>query len=195
MTLSRIPAVVFGLALVLAACASGNGEEAESLIPPEATIAALGDIPEEQRWAFEDGTVTVEEYQKGFDAFRSCVEEQGQRLVGVSIDPTTGLIEYGIPASGPDVPRQEDPLQITAEECYLRWFQEIDATYQTMTPAVLEAALEEDRRRLDRDMRPCLQANGIEVGDVSELGRQALDRFSLRYVELFENGACPEAGR
>lgn len=103
-------AAVVGLALVgmLAGCT-----------PQEATEAQTAkSISKQQRDALADRSVTFDEYQTGFDAYRTCLKEQGIELQSVGMDGD--LIDFRIPG---------EPSKVD-EDCYSFNWEQVDDAWQ-----------------------------------------------------------------
>lgn len=152
-------------------------------ISPEAFVPEPADVPSEQRWAFEDGEVTEEEYAEGFERFVACAEEQGGIVTHVGTDPETGRIRYMYPADEPTTP--------VVEDCYQRYWQDIDATFQT-TDLEMVAEQQEEAERSYEKMRPCLEANGYEVPPYDPDGSHA--ELIMTYFDLSNAGLCGSDG-
>lgn len=95
-----------------------------------AAVAAVGTWPRAAQYrksersaasneALADGRVTLQEYQAGFQRYRTCVAEAGAPLSDVRFDSATSLYVYT--ASGAPA----------AEGCYVKEFYALDLIWQT----------------------------------------------------------------
>jgi hypothetical protein len=110
-----------GLALVVTACGHDQPDHRDipsiDALDPSWDLSVAGDT---QRSALMDGEITRREYIDGFNAFESCMNEEGFQLT--SEREVAGIFEFSIPdaavKSGVD------------QRCYLTHFMFVDATWQ-----------------------------------------------------------------
>lgn len=182
-------------AVVLAGCGGSEpGDAAESVREvPEASS-----VNEEQRPYFEDGVVTLAEYQEAFAKFEQCASDVGG-VVSVSLrDPVTGLITYSSSSaleardeqsfdeSGQLLPSAESPMN----DCYQRFFDLTEITFSTNDPTVLAAVPDEQIAMFNQIARPCLVANGVDVPADLEYGTPQYEDLINRWSELNIAGGC-----
>ncbi len=177
-------AVRAGLAFAAAlACSACGGDPSEESDRDAARVPAADDVPNDQRWAFEDGTVSRDEYERGFRQFESCASDGGVRLTTAGVDEQSGLIHYMYP---------DDAAQVAAvEQCYARHFVEIDAAFQTTDANVLEASRAE-AEQLWAKARACLENNGEDVPTAYDEWDPEVADGMMRYMELSNEGRCPD---
>lgn len=172
-----------GLALVLvvlsAACSNDSNEVSER---QAATVPADGNVPDEQRWAFDDGEVSRDEYERGFRQFESCADDRGVRLTTAEVDEQSGLIHYMYP--------DDEAQAAVVEQCYAKHFVEIDAAFQTTDADVLAASRAEGEQ-LWQTARACLESNGEDVPSAYDEWDPEVADGLMRYMELSNDGRCP----
>lgn len=173
--------------LVAAAACGGDGDDDALATSVSARVTGLDGIPAEQRPAFEDGVVDVQEYTAAFARFEGCANRREPTLVDISTDPATGLIRYGtlgeLTVSGPDNGTELD-------RCYRTHFMETEAAWQTTDPAVVAQGNDESLATFRRDLQPCLEQNGYEVPDDLESGTQIFGDLTAQAIQLINDGVC-----
>lgn len=91
---------------------SGCAPETTAERPTEKSIS------NQQRDALADRTVTFDEYQTGFDAYRACLQQHGIELQDVGMDGD--LIDFRIPGE----PSEDD------QDCYSFNWEQVDDAWQ-----------------------------------------------------------------
>ncbi len=149
-------------------------------------------VPVEQLPYFQDGKVTLQEYQEAYEAFKQCAADAGvgDDLREQGRDEATGLIEYSTQTLL--VPGRTTPGQPGSEldECYSRWFFYVEAAFQNSDPAVLAAEPQEQLDFFNENLRPCLEQ--IEVAVPDDLQFQDENWFPLNseVVTAINDGRC-----
>ncbi len=179
------------LTIVLAACSSA-GTKSDGQQVPEASAAVAtgnGDLPDEQRQYFDDGKVTLSEYQEAFSAFIQCAVDAG---IGADVkeqgrDPATGIISYStktllLP------PGQEGDTELNS--CYQRRFAYVEIAFQTSDPGVLAAEPQEQLEFFNENYRPCLESIGVEVPTDLEFDDENWAQLSQEAAAAFQDGRC-----
>ena len=154
------------VAIAGTACQSGTQPQ---------TTEASGGAPE----------VSKQEYDAAFEEFRSCVAEGGGELLGVSIDPEFGTYQY----------RYTDEDRFLVDGCYGEHFFAAQIGYESHNEALLEADAEQNRLEWEREVLPCLRANGFDDvpanfdAVVSMPGDEAR-ALHQAFTELTIDGSC-----
>lgn len=187
------------LVFVLAACSSaGTTSDDRSPDDPSTEPTKLSDplaisnsnnIPDEQRQYFEDGQVTLAEYQEAYGAFTQCAVDAG---VGSDLreqgrDEATGVIMYSTQTEL-FPPGQFDGTMLN--DCYQRQFVHVEIAFQTSDPAVLAALPQEQIDLFNQNIRPCLEQIGVEVPGDLEFNDENWAQLNEEAVRAFEDGRC-----
>lgn len=200
--MSSCPRSLGLLTLVLVAC-SNAGTEADARPAIESVPETLADtgtntdaLPEEQRGYFEDGEVTLAEYQAAYSQFAQCAVDMGvgDDLREQGRDEVTGLITYSTQTMLLP-PGQSDGS--TLNDCYQRRFAFVEMTFQTSDPAVLAAEPREQLDFFNENFRPCLDSIGIGVPDDLEFNDEHWAQLVGEATQAFQDGRCdsgPEGG-
>jgi hypothetical protein len=148
---------VVALGLVLAGCTATPGT------PPSTSVA----ISSEQIAALEDGTITWDEYEQGFNDYRSCLRDAGYELVEPHRE--RDVFAAGVPdaavASGVN------------DTCYAFTWEQVDVAWQLA---------HEDSSETAEIVASCLRSKGIEPRPkykdnlrLMEEHRLAIDNFPV----------------
>jgi hypothetical protein len=166
-------------------CGCGGGGVGDESSPTQG--AAPIDVTPEQQAFFDDGVVTLEEYQAGFAAFQTCARELGSEVIDNGRDLASGVISYATsqelldPASG----------QINeTTTCYRRHFAATELEFQLSDPAALDAAAAQQLTDFQELNAPCLIDNGVAVPPDLEVGSQAYQALLTEFNELALAGQC-----
>ncbi len=201
--MSRLPgsyALLF-IAVGLTACSGtgrgspGDASADEGPAPTQALpvvenmveiIAEKDDLPDEQRAYFQDGKVTLQEYQEAYGLFLKCTEEAGVAASWneVGRDEVTGVITYTITDYEEGLPGSR------TSECYERWWRDTEAAFQTSDPAVLAGEPAEQMRFFDENLRPCLEHIGVAVPDDLEYQDENWGPLMDEAVRAINDGRC-----
>lgn len=164
-------ASLVALALLLTLSLSGCAGESDDLEPgtvavfdsdPRPMLPELEGMPmsPEQTSALADGVVTEEEYLAGFERLRTCVRDGGFELERVKRHGPLVTFEHS---------KEARP---TADECYWREWQQLDASWQIGHPDATEE-FEALNYCLDLDG----QRTGTTIDEVERLfAESGLDR-------------------
>lgn len=155
-------------------------------------LVDLSSASDEQRDALSDGVLTRQEYRDGFERFQSCTEESGARVNGGVEDRESGRISYSYPAERSEYATGEDPLVKAVEDCYKAEWREIDATFQTSNPVLIEEQRQGWVDMYEAMIRPCLEKNGIDAPDVPPDfdDDEATGAVIQEWEPLYESGRC-----
>lgn len=191
------PRSLWLLTFVLVACSGvgtkSNDRPLESSAPATLIAPANHDLPEEQRQYFEDGKVTLAEYQAAYYAFGQCAADAGvgADLREQSRDLATGVIWYSTQTLLMP-PGQSDGSKLN--ECYIRWFAHTEAAFLTSDPAVLAAEPQEQMDFFNKNLRPCLERIGVEIPDDLEFNDENWAQLNGEAMRALQDGRCsPEA--
>ncbi len=194
------------LTVVLAACSGASTEQDErsSEQPDPSSGAEPGsaldganesatpsgdEVPAEQRQYFEDGVITLAEYQQAFSEFANCASEAG---VGADLreqgrDEVTGLIQYStqtllLP------PGQSDGSALN--ECFHRTFAHTETAFQISDPTVLAADAQDQIAFFNENYRSCLQEIGVAIPDDLEFNDENWAQLLEEAVTAQQDGRC-----
>lgn len=192
--------MTFGVLLAAATAACGGSDDPRSA-PVESNafeVPEASEVAEEQRQYFDDGVVSVAEYHEAFGRFRQCAIDVGGVVSESSRDAVTGVIKYSssspLEASGAQTMDESGNVSPTpsspVNDCYQRFFDLTELTFQLNDPAVQAAMPEEQLAIFGQVVEPCLTANGVEVPDDLEYGTPEYQDLSERFGELSSTGAC-----
>lgn len=180
------------LTLVLAACSNAGATSDDR--PPESLALALAvsdnnEVPDEQSQYFEDGKVTLDEYQEAFGVFVECATEAGVGggLREQSRDVVTGLIEYTtqtllLP------PGQSDGTKLN--DCYQLRFAYVEIAFQISDPTVLAQEPREQMDFFNENYRPCLEELGVSVPDDLEFNDEHWAQLYEEAIAASQDGRC-----
>ena len=174
-----------GTLVALCAMPLACSSERSSVSSQDSTVAVV-DVDEgsPQAAALADGKVTTAEYHVAFSLFEACANDGTTSVVDVNTDPTTGLITFGVTGD------LETP-GTTLYECYIRYFDDIELTWQSTDENFLESSRESQIAFFDTELRPCLESNGVEVPDVTpQPGSQEFGDLMTAVAALFNSGSC-----
>lgn len=152
------------------------------------------DLPEEQRAYFQDGKVTLQEYQEAYGAFVQCAADAGvgDDLREQGRDEVTGLIAYStrtlLSPPGQTPPGQSDGSELN--DCYHRWFAHVEVAFQGSDPAVLAGQPAEQMRFFNENLRPCLEHIGVAVPDDLEFQDENWGPLNDEAVRAIQDGRC-----
>lgn len=197
---SRLCAFGGLLAVVSVAC-SGAGQasldhaSAGGVGSPPATLAPIpgfDNVPDEQRAYFEDGRVTLQEYQEAYGRFVECAQDAGVADVfhEVDRDPISGLISYSVSSYSDDLLAPGDYSASKLNDCYQRWFAHTEIAFQVSDPAALAAIAAQERRFFDAELRPCLERIGVVVPDDLEVDDDNWRSLDDQAMQAFQDGRC-----
>lgn len=178
---------VLFLALTLALSSCGQDAESSS---PTAVFGEvdLSEVQASQQEALADGEVTIDEYNEGYEAFRSCAEERGGTVETLGVDPASGLIAY---STATDIFDRDSSGELSVEgQCYSETFIAIEATFETTNPAAVAAAQQGIMDAFDLDVRPCLEANDVLIPDGLVVDSADWDQLTIEFSQLQQSGAC-----
>ena len=178
--------LLVALFLVAAGC-SDNSFVNPSVTTASPGLPSLDRVPEAQRKALADGKVTLDEYRKGFDAFAACLVRRGVPAGSITVDPRTGIIDYGVHER---VGTPAQPTNNSTGQCYDETFSYIEYVYQTTDPLVLQAGLDEEQALYDSKARACLARNGVEAGADEHVGTETFVALMNRWREFDQAGKC-----
>ncbi len=184
-------------ALAIAACSGSDSGSARTAAAP-AGLPDMELVPEEQLRYFDDGVVTLEEYQEAFTLFAECARELGGRVSTQAPDPVTGMISYstsfatqGVGVRSFDQDHNElRPVESPLNDCYQRYFDFAEWWFQTNDPTVLAALPAEQLEMLRQFAGPCLAEHGVDIPDDLEYGSPQYQELGDRFRELSNADAC-----
>jgi len=157
-------------------------------------VVANQDVPEEQIAYFQDGKVTLREYQEAYGAFVQCAADAGvgDDLREQGRDEVTGIIEYTTQTlllpPGQTPPGQSDGSELN--ECYNRWFFHVEVAFHTSDPAVLAAEPQEQLDFFNENFRPCLEQIGVAVPDDLEFQDENWGPLNDEAARALQDGRC-----
>jgi hypothetical protein len=117
-------------------------------------------VSAEQQAAVADGTVTLDEYEKGFRRYSACLELAGFALIDVAT--LYQVITYGTPAAA--VESGDD------KRCYDGEFAQIDSTWQVGV---------EDQSEVAGILGRCLASRGMESSGTQKEKLDRLDKNGI----------------
>lgn len=110
-----------------------------------------------------DGEVTQEEYNAGFERFRSCLRAEGYDLLDIEL---FGVVwQANIPEEAVD--------SGVEEECYIREYKFVDVIWQTHN--------QDDTEALQR-MNHCLRERGLATATTLSAAEQLIAEIGLDYA-------------
>lgn len=187
---------VVGLLLAIAACSGSESGRADGdanpvTLPgaPGLVLPGLGELPEAQRAAFEDGTVDTAEYTQAFERLQACANVTDENVTLDRRDPVSGYIEYGInTVDGGGDP--EDPNSINGRCVAEEWYW-IELAWQLSDPTLLEQGRQADADRYANELLPCLLENDVDA-PASFDGVPTPESIALEdeWLRLFQAGKC-----
>lgn len=155
-------------------------------------IPEFDDLPEEQRAYFEDGKVTLQDYQEAWGAFVQCAQDAGVAdvLHEHDRDPVTGMINYSVSSYSDELlpPGRFNGSKLN--DCYQRWFAHTEMAFQLSDPAVLAAEPAEQMKFFDDYLRPCLGQLGVDVPNDLEYNDENWQSLNDQAVEALQDGRC-----
>jgi hypothetical protein len=155
-------------------------------------LPGLDDLPNAQRAAFEDGTITTAEYTAAFERLQTCANATGENVILDRRDPVSGYIEYGInTAGGGGDPA--DPNTINGRCVAAEWYW-IELAWQLSDPTFLEQGRQAEKERYTREILPCLTLNGVEAPATFD-GAPTPEAIALEeeFLRLYQAGKCSSA--
>lgn len=164
----------------------------------DAGIPEAGSVSADQRAYFEDGVVTLAEYQEAFSRFVECAAGAGGVVSESARNPVTGLISYTssallqaegaqvLDADGNVLPTVSNPVN----DCYQRFFDVTEIAFTANDPTVQAAIPSEQMAAFEQVVKPCLLANGVEVPVDLEFGSSQYRDLTDRAAELNASGSC-----
>lgn len=168
---------------VLALSACGGSDETSTGDPGHLTV----DVPVEQQPYFEDGTVSLDEYQAAFEEFRSCAVELGNDVVENGRDPASGVIAYSTAEELLD-PSSGASNETTA--CYQRFFMATEIEFQLTDAAAIDASASRQLQEFQQLNAPCLADHGVSIPPDLEPGSQAFQELLAEFDRLALAGEC-----
>ena len=200
--MSRVPGwyALLCIAVSLTACSgTGSGSPGDTSaddgpaptqsLPVVENFAENHDLPEEQLGYFQDGKVTLQEYQEAYGAFVQCAADAGigDDLREQSRDEVTGLIWY---STGTELlpPGQSNGTELN--DCYHRWFAHTEMAFQTSDPAVLAGEPAEQMKFFNENLRPCLEHIEVAVPDDLEYQDENWGPLNDEAVRAINDGRC-----
>ena len=158
-------------------------------------IAEQDDLPEEQRAYFQDGKITLQEYQEAYGAFVQCAADGGigDDLREQSRDEVTGLIVCStrtllvFPGQAPPGGQYDGSV---LNDCYHRWFAHTEAAFQTSDPAVLAGEPAEQMKFFNENLRPCLEHIEVAVPDDLEYQDENWGPLMDEATRAINDGRC-----
>lgn len=131
-----------------------------------------------------DGVVTLEEYQQSFADFVQCAESVGGEVANFGVDPTTGLIDYGVRAElGPEI-------DAATERCYQDTFAGVERFFQLNDPAAVAANEARQIELLYEIHIPCLEKNNVAYVVPETTDSPEYQDLVNAYSELRANDLC-----
>lgn len=182
-----ISIVVTCVGVVLAACASDDAAGSTPESRPAAS-SSVGDVPSEQAAALADGTVTATEYRAAFDGFQQCVTDGGGSITLTDTDAVTGELTY---TSSGDLLAPGQMGGSTENECYQRFFAQVEVTFSLTDPGVQDNLSSEQMQIFDQTIRPCLEYAGVDIPDDLAYGTADWLRMLDENTRALNAGECP----
>ena len=175
--------------VVLSACSSGAASAPTTTAPSGGfRVPGAADVPEEQRAAFADGKISLQEYQQAFEQFRSCAIAGGGYVEETERDPTTGEIQYG--SRGMILPPGQ--ANGTVENgCYQRFFAQTEITFSATNTGVLGSTDDDQMRVFDQNFRPCLDHLGVPVPADLKFNDKNWIPLLDQVTDAINSGKCP----
>ncbi len=159
---------------------------------PDLELPGLDELPEAQRGAFEDGTITTAEYTEAFERFQACANVTVENVILNNRDPVSGYIEYGVnTVDGGGDP--EDPNtpngRCNAEE----WFW-TELAWQLSDPTFLQQGRQVEVDRYASEILPCLLENGVDAPATFD-GVPTPESMALEdeWLRLYQAGKCGDS--
>ncbi len=184
--LYRLPRTIVVVSAVLLPISCGARRDEPNVSTPVVAAVAAEVSPEQQPY-FDDGVVTLDEYQAAFDAFRTCAVARNKEVDETNRDPASGVIMYAT---------SEELLDTTSGDsndtttCYVRHFMATEIEFQQTDSAALDAASSQQLRDFEQLLAPCLTENGFEIPLDLRAGSQAYEELSAEFNRLALAGKC-----
>lgn len=159
----RVATASIAALAVIALSACGVGTGSEGIPSPSSAISS------QQSAALADGEVTWDEYETGFDAYRSCLAKAGYELV----DPTRSgdVMDFRVPGGAVDSGADD--------HCYQYFWGQVDRAWQIA---------HEDTSETAKWIAACLQSKGVSPQPTKAENEELLRSHGIALSECAEDG-------
>ena len=178
---------LLGCVIALSACSSTTGSSVPAATTGQNPVAGA-QVPEEQRAAFADGKISLQEYQQAFEQFRSCALAGGGYVEETQRDPTTGEIQYG--SRGMILPPGESNGTVE-NGCYQMFFAQTEVAFSATDPGVARSTDADQMRNFNQNFRPCLDHLGVAVPPDLTFNDKNWIPLLNQVTDAINSGKCP----
>lgn len=181
------------------ASSSGSSSGNEVLSVPEVDEdGMLTEVPVDQAAYFEDGQITLGEYEEAFQLFVDCAATAGGSVSVAEVDAVTGQIVFQSSEpvvaagfvlydnDGNQLPTPSNPTT----SCYQRHYDQVKLWFDLRDPTVAAATGDEQVELFYEMMAPCLESNNVAVPSGLDASSSEFLRLQDGFEQLLAEGRC-----